>query len=462
MPAGATNFTIHLLEKQTETRWLCRIQFKYPAAQGGGLGYSNRDVFRNGSGCTAPKTYNSTTGECVAPVQPDGTVCTDESVPPPRVYQAGQCITLSTASQATQCKYFATGSLPQQRKVWIVEGEGDPRDVQIGKDDSGCEISSTVQDLEKDCVYKPAVQVPPSPGAGENGEDLPGYTSQARWRCTVSSTLTGNVAPNTNGIKPSDKICGDPGSPACLLEDLPKDTEQKPCIYKTNAAGEQICTSSWIQQTPGKEKCGYVNAVWKCAEDLPKAVGEGLFISTNVKTENTPDGKTKTTKTDKLTETTCKAHETCTSKTSTSTTVTIKDGQGQTESTSGSCTGPHCADQNTNPDADGDGFGDCVGDDCGDGAGEGGGAQDWYTPTEDTYASVFADFKDRVAALPVLDKVENFLSLNPSGTCPGGSYVVWEFTIQADQWCGNTIPWAVIAAVVLAAAAFLSYRVALL
>ncbi len=417
-------------------------------------------MIRSGDGCASGTTYNAATGACDAPVSPDGTVCTDASVPPPRVYQGGQCITLNTANTATQCKYFATGQGSQNKVVWVVEGEGNPRDPQLGKDSTGCETSAVANDFEKDCVYQPSVQVPAQPGAGEGGSDLPGYTSQAGWKCKMTSTLTGNVAPNSNGIKPSDHICADPGSPACTLAELPKETEQKPCVYKSNAAGELTCTSSWIQRTPGKEKCGYVGSEWKCAEDLPKAVGDGLFIATNIKTESVAGGKTKTTKTDKLTETSCKAHETCTSKSSTSTTITIKDGQGQTESVTGSCTGSHCPDKNANPDGDGDGFGDCTGDDCGEGAGEGGGAQDWYTPGEDTYSSVFAEYADRISGLPVIDKAGDFLSFNPTGACPGGSYTIWVFTIQLDQWCGNAIPWDLISAVILGLASILAFRIA--
>ncbi|MCY1514109.1 hypothetical protein D9M68_486380 [compost metagenome] len=396
------------------TRYRCL--FKLKKSNGVLSSQRSTDFWRHGNACPEGQTIPVGGYVCQPTVQ-DGAPCTDEAVPPPRVMQGGACISLPTASQATQCKYQAIGQGTQGKTIWVVEGEGNPRDPQLGKDSTGCETSAVANDFEKDCVYQPAVEVPPTPGACAGGSDCPGYTSQAGWKCKMSSTLTGNVAPNSDGINPSDTICADPGSPACTLPELPKDTEQKPCVYKSNAAGELICTSSWIERTPGKEKCGYVGAEWKCAEDLPKAIGNGLFISTNVKTENLADGKTKTTKTDNLTETSCKAHETCTSKTSTSTTVTIKDGSGNTESISNSCTGAHCPDKNTNPDGDGDGFGDCTGDDCGEGEEGGGGSLE--TPELEEvpgFGEAVAGFSSRVKGSPLVSAFAG-IQAPSGGTC---------------------------------------------
>lgn len=238
----------------------------------------------------------------------------------------------------------------------------------------------------------------------------------------------------------------------------PESTSQEtPCQYIQGPDGVLRCDSEFTTQKEG-QYCGEVNGVKTCVDAKPTK--DGVNIKTEVKTQTNPDGSTTTTKTDTATHTKCTGVNECKSTTTTTTTVIKKDGAGNTTSVSGSCSGPACPDKNTNPDGDGDGYGDCVTGDC---SGEGGGSgEGWYDSKDDTYASVLGDFRDRVAALPVVTGITSFLTFNPSGSCPGETINAWVFTIQLDQWCGNQIPWNFIAAIILGVAAIMSFRIAFL
>ncbi len=175
-----------------------------------------------------------------------------------------------------------------------------------------------------------------------------------------------SVVPPDSGKAGKDDVCLDKAK--CNLPLPKKLDDSKPCNYSTGADGTQSCTSEKFTGKEGQTQCGTVGGVLKCSDDMAKAVGNGLSIATTVKTESTADGKTKITKTDVLTATSCTGVLTkdCTTGVTTSTSTTIKDGTGKTESATGTCSGPQCPDKNTNPDGDGDGFGDCTGDSCGD------------------------------------------------------------------------------------------------
>ena len=238
-------------------------------------------------------------------------------------------------------------------------------------------------------------------------------------------------------------------------------TENKPCNYTTDSSGAQVCTSEKKEEKEG-QYCGEVNGVKKCVDAKP--TNNGVIVDTKVTTTTNSNGTTTTTKTDTATTSKCTGIGQCTSSTTTTTTTIIKDGNGNTTSTSGSCTGANCPDSNTNPDGDGDGFGDCVDGNCGEGEGEGEsiGAQDWYEPVEDTYGSVIQAFVNRLSDAPVISGIDNFLALNPGGSCPIWTIDVWVFHAVLDQWCSNAINWAFIKAIVLAVAAMMAFRIAFL
>ena len=267
------------------------------------------------------------------------------------------------------------------------------------------------------------------------------------YRCAGTAYYTGSKCTSAVDVDFSDFV---------EKPDPETTSKEEPCQYIQGADGVLRCDSEFTTQKEG-QFCGEVNGVKTCVDAKPTK--NGVEISTEVKTETDADGGTTTTKTDTATHTECKGVNDCKSTTTTTTTTIKKDAQGNTSSVTGTCTGPACADKDTNPDSDGDGYGDCVTGDC---SSSGGSGEGWYEAGEDTYASVLGDFRDRVSDLPVTNGVGNFLSFNPSGSCPGSTKQVWVFTVQLDQWCGNDIPWSLIASVILGAAAMMSFRIAFL
>jgi len=236
--------------------------------------------------------------------------------------------------------------------------------------------------------------------------------------------------------------------------------EDKPCVY-TADGDKQVCESKKSEENTG-QSCGTVNGVETC---VPKAPDKnGIDIRTEATTKANSDGTTTTTKKDTATTTTCKGIKNCTTTTTTVTTTTTKNANGQTTGSSSTCSGPQCPSKSGNPDADGDGFGDCVGGNCG-GAMPGGsevGEQDWFTPGEDTFGSVLTEFSQKVQLLPVSVQTTKFLTFNASGACPRWSVSTWVFDFDFDQFCTGDIPWSAIAAVIIAAASFLAFRIAFL
>lgn len=232
--------------------------------------------------------------------------------------------------------------------------------------------------------------------------------------------------------------------------------EDKPCVYSSNG-NKQVCTSVKSEEVEGKVCGKRADGTEFCTTTPPKKTG--VDISTEVSTETHSDGSTTTTKTDTATSTKCEGINNCTTKTATTTTVINKNPDGDTTSTDSKCQGSACG-SSFNPDSDGDGLGDCTGDDCG--AGGGGEGQDWYTPTGDTFGSVLTEFVGKVQQTPVASQTSSFLTFRATGSCPRWSVSVWVFDIDIDQLCNGDIPWNAIKAVILAAAGFFAFRIALL
>ena len=269
--------------------------------------------------------------------------------------------------------------------------------------------------------------------------------------CRGLSGFTGQQCSSTGTGTQIDEDANQNVDPETVKED-------KPCVY-TADGDKQVCESKKSEENTG-QSCGTVNGVETC---VPKAPDKnGIDIRTEATTTTNPDGTTTTTKKDTATTTTCKGIKNCTTTTTTVTTTTTKNANGQTTGSSSTCSGPQCPNKSGNPDADGDGFGDCVGGNCG-GAMPGGsevGAQDWFTPGEDTFGSVLTQFSQKVQLLPVSVQTTKFLTFNASGSCPSWSVSTWVFDFDFDQFCTGDIPWSAIAAVIIAAASFLAFRIA--
>lgn len=355
-------------------------------------------INRRGSGCTAPKVLNPETGGCEAPPEPEPDLC---------------------AAKGGSSFNFSKSNSQADNYVTVNNGFGIPNTEACY---GGCAASTT----DQKCTIQ---------------------TSGA-YRCAGTAYYTGSKCTTAPNVDFSD------------FQDRPQPettTDETPCQYIQGPDGVLRCDSEFTTQKEG-QYCGEVNGVKTCVDSKPTK--NGVNIKTEVKTETKPDGSTTTTKTDTATHTKCTGANQCTSTTTTTKTVIEKDANGKTNSVKGTCTGPACPDKNTNPDGDGDGFGDCITGDCA--AEEGGSGEGWYESKDDSYASVLGDFRDRVAALPVVTGITSFLTFNPSGSCPGETINAWVFTIQLDQWCGNQIPWNFIAAIILSVAAIMSFRIAFL
>lgn len=232
--------------------------------------------------------------------------------------------------------------------------------------------------------------------------------------------------------------------------------DEQPCIYAADGSKE-VCTSSKTDEVEGQICAILEDGSEFCTTKLPEK--NGIDIRTEVTKEILADGSVKTTKKDTATVTKCVGVNNCTTTKAETTKTTTEDANGNKTGESSTCKGEACPGKG-NPDSDGDGVGDCTGDDCG--AGGGGEGQDWYTPTGDTFGSVLTEFVGKVQQTPVASQTSSFLTFRATGSCPRWSVSVWVFDIDIDQLCNGDIPWNAIKAVILAAAGFFAFRIALL
>ncbi|GLZ23750.1 hypothetical protein Pstu01_04200 [Stutzerimonas stutzeri] len=361
-------------------------------------------VYRRGTSCPSGSEYKPETGECTAP-------------------EENKCAVKAGIEEG----FSKAGTAPDNFMNISSGGYGIPQR-------QGCKDGCAVEITDIRCKTFTA--------GPYLCRGLMGYTGQ---QCSTTGTGTEVAEDVSDSVEPETV------------------KEEKPCVY-TTVGDKQVCESKKSEENTG-ESCGEVNGVRTC---VPKAPAKnGIDIRTEATTKTNPDGTTTTTKTDTATSTTCKGIKNCTTTTTTVTTTTTKNANGQTTGSNSTCTGPLCPNKSSNPDADGDGFGDCATGNCGGGlpGGPGGsevGAQDWFTPGEDTFGSVLTEFSQKVQLLPVSVQTTKFLTFNASGACPRWSVSTWVFDFDFDQFCTGDIPWSAIAAVIIAAASFLAFRIAFL
>lgn len=94
------------------------------------------------------------------------------------------------------------------------------------------------------------------------------------------------------------------------------------------------------------------------------------------------------------------------------------------------------------------------------------GENQFYKPDGKTAMSVLGDFKRDIEQLPIVQGVTGFFDVQVSGTCPVWSTpAIWVFDpIVIDAQCSQAMEniWPGIAAIIIATAAFLAFRVAVL
>lgn len=208
-------------------------------------------------------------------------------------------------------------------------------------------------------------------------------------------------------------------------------TEEKPCNYTTDANGDQVCESSKSTEKEG-QTCGTVNGVETCVDTAPSK--NGIDIRTDIKTEPTPDGGSKTTKTDTATVTKCDGIGKCVTTTTTTKTTTTKDGAGNETGSKTECKGPGCKSGGGVKDGTGEGTGLCANGDCSnegfkDPAGKGG------LDDAPGYGDSLNDFMQRVGASPLATAVTD-IALPGGGSCSmPGRHVYMLGTISAHSMC---------------------------
>jgi len=354
---------------------------------------------RLGDSCPTNTEYNPTTGECLAPEN----TCADKA--------------------GIEEGFSKAGTAPDNFMNISSGGYGIPQR-------QGCKDGCAVEITDLRCKTFTA--------GPYLCRGLMGYTGQ---QCSTTGTGTEVAEDVSDSVDPETV------------------KEEKPCVY-TTVGDKQVCESKKSEENTG-ESCGEVNGVRTCVPKAPEK--NGIDIRTEATTTTNPDGSSTTVKKDTATTTNCKGINNCTTTTTTVTTTTNKNATGQTTGSNSTCSGPQCPSKSENPDGDGDGFGDCFGDDCGSGQeGTEIGAQDWFTPGDDTFGSVLTEFSQKVQLLPVSVQTTKFLTFNASGACPRWSVSTWVFDFDFDQFCTGDIPWSAIAAVIIAAASFLAFRIAFL
>ena len=396
-----------------------------------GAFYDNQSALMVKSGsCDSGLFYDPATGSCAAPILPDGQWCEPPTSPGAgkvHIISNGRCVAPSDATLANQCKAYAKAPDSDKSVVTTYRyPESDNEEYRTPKKAAskiGCELQ-LLEDLS--CVTKPAYV-----DCKTIMPDGSCYSSPKLVQCKTKAVLTGNVAPDPFGTPSGSKCSGD----ECTLEPPEEIKEEKPCTYVYDAEGRKSCDSWTFTGKEGAEQCGTVGGVFSCKNDLPKATGKGLSISTNISEEPQPDGGKKITKTDTAKQVTCVGTKACTTKVTVNKTVVIKGADGSTQSTTGTCTGSSCA-SGQNPDGNGDGFGDCTGDSCSKDE-EGSFVLGPKTPElekKDTYAETTQKFINRAKAAPLVSGLSG-ISMPSGGSCSIGSAQTWFGSIDFSSFC---------------------------
>lgn len=424
-PASSYTYLDTFVNRVTDISYQCFVRHKHNSGDIYTAGPYN--IQRVGGSCDAPDIYDSATGECKSPAPNVGQRCGDVDVTgyPKIVNTAGECVQATRADITSFCKFHGQDQDYQDSTL---------KDVLVQKDPNGNPIQPT-DTAQFGCTVKVTGANCTTPPPDETCADGVCVIKERSAVCTLNVHHTGEVFNNKAdpGVLANARcLSGD-----CLPPPPKQQTKQEPCTYVSTGANSVACVSSQFFTKEGQSQCGTVNGVLTCRNDMPKPISGGIKISTDVKTETLPDGSTKTTKTDKRTDTKCvgMALVNCISGVTTSSTVTIKDGKGNVTSTTGTCTGKLCPDTNTNPDADGDGFGDCVGGDCSDGeGGEGAGVKHPELGDVPGFGEALTTFEQSVSNGPIPTALRGFRA-PAGGECPSGDVDVFFGRLDFTAHC---------------------------
>lgn len=369
---------------------------------------------RDGSGCTLPKVWNTTTLSCQIPAGNDYEFCNGKNADStnPEIWLNGACVEVYRQDRPTQCKYYSrrdSGIATATKVTFNTAVKGPINGETVAMDNLSCKIKVT----SSTCTIN------------ADGQSTV---------CLVNGTYTGDTSGGSDDPKAQD--CRTQGG--CVAVDpTPKtDTNNKPCNYTAGAGGSQTCTSKQETKTSGSQNCGTVNGTYGCTWNSPTS--KGIDITTGITTTNNPDGSTTAVKTDVSTKTVCTDMNVCSSVTTTTKTTTTKDGNGVLISSSSTCSGAACGtgsasngtgtgSGNGSGEGEGNGSGDCVtAEECADGSSP-------NTPKMDKvddYQQTTQKFYDSVKGSPIATAVGN-ISAPDTGVAP-------TLTTPAIQALGGT------------------------
>lgn len=322
------------------------------------------------------------------------------------------------------------------------------------------------------------------PKCGENERE---WNGECRPECDAMQTVnpeTGNCeCSSMRKPLPSPSVSG-PGA-------TPETTCYGGCSYKLGDMALNLGGKEWFSDlgTPTGQTCsagqGESEKPLPETKEPPCAPGEGVGTSSSgkvlcvpegtpnapkpdvqktVKKETYPDGSEKTTETTKTKDPTTGATDTK----STSTSTGGMAGPAGTTTTTETSTGDGKGTGKEPGQGDGEGDGDCEGDDCGGGEGFKGPEGDLYEKKDRTMRDALEDFSAAVSDSPVMVAARNWFSIGGMPASCGGLSVTVPYldtTISADSiFCGEygALIMQIAGAVVLAAAAYAGFRIAIL
>jgi len=370
--APSTNFSLRI-DKVNDTNYRCVLLL------GSGATYSSQITSRYGDGCTDPATYNSQTGECEAPQEPENS-CQDK---------VGQ-----------DEPFSKTGS----------RGDGFYDTVNVGGKNMGVTpdvacLGGCTAFLNQSCVFT---------------------ISANRYSCSGRAFFTGEQC--TAGPTSVDS------SPTVREEEPEVTNNEEPCIYVQDAEGRSHCMSSKEVEQQG-QNCGTAGPAGseqvKC---FPKeAKRDETKIQTEVTETPEADGGKTTVKTDVHTETKCTGNnDNCTTTTTTTTTTTKTDGSGTTTKVEVSCKGAKCGE-----DGKGGGGGGGGGSGSGDGDDQEGGGDLPGNDDVPGFGESLSSFYSRAGNSPVFAAVQG-IAMPSGGSCNFGSATIPVIGSISFNWvCQN-------------------------
>ncbi len=243
---------------------------------------------RVGNGCTAPKVYDATVGECKAP-EPD------------------KCE--ATIGQMVEHQH-KIGALSQGGVVLQNTRTEPPGSLCQGS----CQYASTGEAPSRCYRFM------------EGGDQNSGF-------CVFRYKGNGVACPNSDPT---------PNTPPAALPTREKSNE---CTNKVTDAEGRVhysCLATDTFKEPGSMQCGEVNGVFGCKEGKPSPTQKQTETKTEVSEQTASDGSSTTSTTTTTTTTNCSGVNACSSTTSVTNGTSKTNADGTSGGESSTCTGSGC------------------------------------------------------------------------------------------------------------------------